>query len=346
MNLQETRTTNKLLLMLVIPLIFYILVVLKFIFIPLMFAVFIVLLFTPLMRWLRKRNIPQILSFAFVLLLIIGSFFVAFKLIQLSGYEIAQGQKELLIKLDSKVENLIAPFSTFLGFEQNVDGSAIKQIIQSKQFGDALLENLGITFSFVRQTVIMTLMTIFFLILLLAGSWNLKMITYNTIAQGKTRSLKTFISVEKSISKFLKVKFFVSLLTGISFGLACYFFGVSFPLFWGLFTFIINFVQMVGSFISIILLSIFAYIEIENPGTLLALVLILTGIQVLFGSIVEPIMMGRSFSINIITVLITLMFWGFLWGVPGLILAIPMTVLIKTILTEFSGTERIVRLMS
>ena len=332
--------------MLVIPVIFYILVVLKFIFIPLMFAVFIVLLFTPLMRWLRKRNIPQILSFAFVLLLIIGSFFVAFKLIQLSGNEIAQGQRELLIKLDSKVENLIAPFSTFLGFEQNVDSSAIKQIIQSKQFGDALLENLGITFSFVRQTVIMTLMTIFFLILLLAGSWNLKMITYNTIAQGKTRSLKTFISVEKSISKFLKVKFFVSLLTGISFGLACYFFGVSFPLFWGLFTFIINFVQMVGSFISIILLSIFAYIEIENPGTLLALVLILTGIQVLFGSIVEPIMMGRSFSINIITVLITLMFWGFLWGVPGLILAIPMTVLIKTILIEFSGTERIVRLMS
>lgn len=332
--------------MLVIPVIFYILVVLKFIFIPLMFAVFIVLLFTPLMRWLRKRNIPQILSFTFVLLLIIGSFFVAFKLIQLTGHEIAQGQRELLIKLDSKIENLIAPFSSLFGFEQNIDGSAIEQIIQSKQFGDALLENLGITFSFVRQTVIMTLMTFFFLILLLAGSWNLKMITYNTIAQGKTRSLKTFISVERSISKFLKVKFFVSLLTGIGFGLACYFFGVSFPLFWGLFTFIINFVQMVGSFISTILLSIFAYIEIENPGALLALVLILTGIQVLFGSIIEPIMMGRSFSINIITVLITLMFWGFLWGVPGLILAIPMTVLIKTILIEFSGTERIVRLMS
>jgi len=346
MNLDNTRTTNKLLLMVVVPLVFYILVVLKFIFIPLMFALFIALLFTPIMRWLRKRYIPEVLSFTIVLIVLFGSLFVAFKLIQLSGNEIAEGKQELLIKLDDKIGNLINPISGFMNLDLVEDQGNIKRLLQSKQVSEAIFENFGLTFNFVQKTLTMSLMALFFLILLLAGSWNIKMLSYNALNTGRTKSLKTFISVEKSISLFLKVKFLVSLLTGIGFGLICYLFGISFPFFWGLFAFVINFVQMVGSFISTILLSIFAYLEIDHPGTLLAVILLLTGIQVIFGSIVEPILMGRSFSINIITVLIMLMFWGFLWGVPGLILAIPMTVLIKTILAEYSGTEKILRLMS
>jgi len=346
MDLDDTRTTNKLLLIIVVPLLFYILVVLKFIFIPLLFALFIALLFTPLMRWLRKRHMPEFVSLTIVLIVLFGSLFAAFKLVQLSGNEIAIGKNELFTKLDDKVGHFIEPISTFMDLEFTEDQGNIKRILQSKQVSDVILENFGLTFNFVQKTLTMTLMTLFFLVLLLAGSWNIKMLTYNALSSGRTKQLKTFISVEKSISQFLKVKFFVSLLTGIGFGLVCYFFEISFPFFWGLFAFVINFVQMIGSFIATILLSVFAYIEIESPGTLLAVILILTGIQVLFGSIVEPIMMGRSFSINIITVLIMLMFWGFLWGIPGLILAIPMTVLIKTTLAEFTGTEKILRLMS
>ena len=332
--------------MLVIPLMFYIAVVLKFILIPLMFALFLALLFTPMMRWMRKRNMHQIVSFAIVLVVLFGSLFLTFKVIQLSGKEINAGLPELLSKLDHKLVTLADPLSEIFAFEENVEQSTLKKIIKSKKVSEVIYENAGLTFSFVQHTLTTLLMTLFFLILLLAGSWNLKMLTYNTLSQGKTRSFKTFIAVERSISQFLKVKFFVSLLTGLGFGLAAYFFGLSFPLFWGLFTFAINFVQMVGSFISTILLTLFAYIELESPGTLLAVALVLTGIQVLFGSIIEPIMMGRSFSINIITVLIVLMFWGFLWGIPGLILAIPVTVLLKTILSQFDSTQKIVKLMS
>ena len=65
-----------------------------------------------------------------------------------------------------------------------------------------------------------------------------------------------------------------------------------------------------------------------------------------FGAILEPIFMGKSFSINVIAVLVMLMFWGFLWGIPGLIMAIPITVFFKIILEQFSGTEVIVSLLS
>jgi predicted PurR-regulated permease PerM len=135
-------------------------------------------------------------------------------------------------------------------------------------------------------------------------------------------------------------------LTGIGTGLACLFFDISFPIFWGLFVFIINFVQMVGSFISVLLLSIFAFVELDPTSTLFFFILTITGVQVLFGGILEPIFMGKSFSINIITVLVMLMFWGFLWGIPGLIMAIPITVFIKIILEQFPETKRIANLLS
>jgi AI-2 transport protein TqsA len=124
------------------------------------------------------------------------------------------------------------------------------------------------------------------------------------------------------------------------------FFDVSFPIFWGLFAFAINFVQMVGSFISVILLSLFAFVELDTSATLLFFVAAISGVQVLFGAIIEPVMMGKSFSINIIAVLVMLMFWGFLWGIPGLIMAIPITVFVKIILDQFPGTRLLASLLS
>jgi predicted PurR-regulated permease PerM len=121
---------------------------------------------------------------------------------------------------------------------------------------------------------------------------------------------------------------------------------VSFPIFWGLFAFIINFVQMVGSFIAVISLSIFAFIELDPTSTLFFFIVAITSVQVLFGAILEPIFMGKSFSINIITVLVMLMFWGFLWGIPGLIMAIPITVFIKIILEQFPSTRFLAELLS
>ncbi len=145
------------------------------------------------------------------------------------------------------------------------------------------------------------------------------------LANGKFASVKTFRRIEKDIIKFIWVKFFISLFTGIGFTLACIFFDVSFPVFWGLFAFFINFVQMVGSVISVVLLSLFALIELDPSGTLLAFILVITGVQVLMGAVLEPIFLGKTFSINVVTVLVMLMLWGFIWGVPGLIMAIPIT---------------------
>src|SRR5690606_6907650 len=177
-------------------------------------------------------------------------------------------------------------------------------------------------------------------------SLNFKDILQETMFKHNTRAIKTFMTIERSIVKFLKVKFLMSFFTGLGFFVVCLVFDISFPLFWGLLAFAINFVQMIGSVISTVLAGLWALLELESPGSALGAILLFTSVQVVFGSILEPILMGKSFSINIVTVLVMLMFWGFLWGVPGLILSIPITVLLKTIFEQFSNTRLIAKLMS
>ena len=103
---------------------------------------------------------------------------------------------------------------------------------------------------------------------------------------------------------------------------------------------------MIGSFVSVISLSIFAFVELDPTSTLLFFILAITMCQVVFGAILEPIFMGKSFSINIIAVLVMLMFWGYIWGIPGMIMSIPITVFLKIILEQFPNTKIIAGLLS
>lgn len=336
--LNERRTTNILLFIIVIPIVFYLLKVLSFIFIPLVFAMFIALLFLPLMRWLSKRKVPKIVSILIVVLLIGIGLKVGVELIKLSSKQIMASDTAFFDKAEVKINDATLYLENTFGLVLEKDKSLISQFVKK--------ENIGTTVGFLRQFLTMLLMTAFFVVLLLAESINMQDVLNKIILKQKHTSLRTYGKIQKELNTFIKVKFLVSFLTGVGTGLACYFFDVSFPVFWGLFAFVINFVQMVGSFIAVIALSIFAFVELEPTSTLFFFVLAITGVQVLFGAILEPIFMGKSFSINIITVLIMLMFWGFLWGIPGLIMAIPITVFIKIIFEQFPNTKKISDLIS
>lgn len=336
--LNERRTTNILLLIIVVPLVFYLLKILSFIMIPLVFSMFIALLFLPIMRWLNKRRLPKFVSILLIVLLIVGGLKIVVELIQLSSREIMSSDAVFFEKSQEKFDVLKLYLEQNFGIEFQKDKRFISQFLQR--------ENIGSTFDFLRKFLTSILMTAFFVVLWLAESINVQKVMNNTILKQKHASIKAFMKIEKDLITFIKVKFFVSLLTGIGTGLACLFFDVSFPIFWGLFAFVINFVQMVGSFIAVISLSIFAFVELDPTSTLFFFIVTITGVQILFGAILEPIFMGKSFSINIITVLVMLMFWGFLWGIPGLVMAIPITVFLKIILEQFQSTRFIAELLS
>lgn len=340
--MNERKTTNILLLILVVPLVFYLLKTLSFIFIPLFSSMFIALLFLPLMRWFKKKRVPKVLSLIMVILIIATFFKLSGELIQLSSREILATDNAFFDKAKVKLTTLFISVEAFFGIDFLQGEDMLGSFIQK----DTIIKNFAPTIGFITDTLSMTLSTAFFVVLLLAGSIDMQKVLNSTILSQHFSSVKTFMKVEKDLIKFIKVKFFVSLFTGVGIGVACWGFGVSFPVFWGLFAFAINFLQMIGSVITVVLLAIFAFVEIEAPSILFLFILTTTAVQVLFGAILEPIFMGKSFSINVITILVMLMLWGYVWGIPGLIMSIPITVLLKILSEQFAGTQIISELLS
>ena len=342
--MNDLKTTNLLLLAIVIPLGFYLLKILSFIFIPLTLSMFIALLFLPLMRWLKKKGVPKSISIFLVISIILGILKFGGELIQFSSNEIiaAASDGTLFKEAEQKILGLIVTIEKFFGIERLQGENVIKHYLQDNRS----FEQFGNTLDFITSTLSMTLMTAFFVILLLSESINFQNILNSTLFKLKHSSIKTFMRIEKDILRFIKVKFVISLFTGLGFSAACLLFDVSFPVFWGLFAFVINFVQMIGSVIAVIALSLFAFIELDPSTTLLFFILSITGVQVLMGGILEPVFMGKTFSLNVITVLIMLMLWGYIWNVPGLIMSIPITVFIKIVLEQFPKTKVIADLMA
>lgn len=340
--IKDRKTTNVLLLIIVIPLVFYLLKTLAFIFVPLVSSMFIALLFLPLMRWLKKRKVNKFLSITLVIVIIAAILRISGGLIQLSSKELLSTDNAFFEKARFKLSDLVLTMEQFFGVEF-IQGESVLSAFVNR---DTVSQNFAPTLGFVTNTLSMTLTTIFFAILLLAGSVDFQKFLNSTILKQQFASVKTFVKIESDLLKFIKVKFMVSLFTGICTGLTCWAFGVSFPIFWGLFAFLINFVQMIGSIITVVLLAIFAFVEIDQASILFFFIVTCTGVQTLFGGVLEPVFMGKSFSLNIVTVLVMLMLWGYIWGIPGLIMSIPITVFLKILLEQFSSTRTIAKLMS
>ena len=106
--LKERRTTNILLLIIAVPVVFYLLKILSFIFIPLIFSMFIALLFLPLMRWLGRRKIPKFVSIIIVLFLVVAGLKIGVELVQLSSREILANNTQFLDKAEPKISSLKA----------------------------------------------------------------------------------------------------------------------------------------------------------------------------------------------------------------------------------------------
>lgn len=346
MKMNEQSTTNKILSGFALVLGFYILKELSFIFAPLMLAFILTLLFMPLMRKLLRRGIHRLLALAMVTTLIILLALAFALVVKLSGRQILENQEVVFQKFDSRLGHAIAPYAGLLGIAIE-DGKPVTQtILESKQVNELIFGNFAQTLASVQRTLTFLFLTLFFLVLLLTGSVNLENLMGQTLFTTKTRSVKTYIAIEQSVVKFLEVKSFVSLLTGLAFGLISWGLGLSFPLFWGLMAFALNFVQLIGSVLVTVFAIAFAFVEFDSATPVVVIASLFTFTQLLFGSVIEPVLMGRSFRINILAVLFMLMFWGYMWGIPGIILSVPITVVIKTILEQFQGTRFVARLLS
>lgn len=157
---------------------------------------------------------------------------------------------------------------------------------------------------------------------------------------------KIIMRIRDDIQKYIGIKVFTSSLTGmLSYGFLLVV-GVDFAGVWGLLIFLLNFIPTVGSIIATIFPALIALAQ-SDGYTLFFLVLIGIGaFQVCIGNILEPRMMGTSFNLSPIVILLNLALWGYIWNIPGMFLCVPFLIIVTIILSHFPQTRPIAIMLS
>jgi AI-2 transport protein TqsA len=147
------------------------------------------------------------------------------------------------------------------------------------------------------------------------------------------------------VKKYIFTKFITSSITGISAGLIYWFLGLELAFIFGSLTFILNFIPVVGSIIAVLLPIPIAILQYPDVSSVLLIIFLPAIIHQIIGNIVEPKIFGDAFGLHPITIILSLIFWGMIWGVIGVLLAAPLTAIIRVSFERFDSTRQIARLL-
>ena len=162
--------------------------------------------------------------------------------------------------------------------------------------------------------------------------------------RNRIRSL--LIAIENRIERYLWIKTAVSLLTAVLCYAVLAVFGVDFAAFWSMIVFFFNFIPNVGSLFAVLLPSILTLVQFGSVTTFILVTGALSAIQFVVGSFIEPRMMGNSLNLSPLVIILSLTLWGTLWGIAGMFLCVPITVMVAMICAEFEASRPIAVLLS
>ena len=298
--------------------------------IPVVIAMLLSLVLVPIAAFLnRKLKIPNVLCTILVLLAFISVvLFVGTILISSTRSIVDQYPKyeqRFLSIYEHIAEMMELPFDEGLSLFTNLwMQEGVRSFIQ-----DVAIMLSTKLFSLIKDFSMIVLFCFFFMSEF--RYFNTKMeFAFADVMPNKIRSMITDIT--NQVIKYISVKFFISLLTGITVYLGCLCTGLSFPILWGFIAFVMNFIPTIGSIFSCLITIIFALLQFWPsllPVVIISVVLI--GANTLFGNIIEPKIQGENLGLSPFIIIVALSVWGWIWGFAGMVIAVPLMVFIKII---------------
>ncbi len=153
-------------------------------------------------------------------------------------------------------------------------------------------------------------------------------------------------SVNEAIRAYFSVKLTVSLITALASYFVMAYVGLDFAVFWAFLIFLLNFIPNIGSLIASVFPALIALIQFDTFGPFFIVLIGVGAIQVIVGNLIEPRMMGSSLNISSLVVILALSLWGAVWGIAGMILCVPITVILMIVLAQFPSTRPLAILLS
>lgn len=300
-------------------------------------SIFISSIFSSLLSYLRKKSIPTFIGYIISLaLLIIISMLFAY-IINISLQDFATN----LPFYEKKFQDLIVDSITVIeNYGYTLDKTKILEALSLSSFFAFTTKILGSIGTFLSKFILVIIGVAF--ILAEAKSFQTKL---RVIFQHNAKKLQHFNLFSYNIRKYFIVKSFTSFLTGFIITVMLQFYGVDYPVLWGVIAALFNFIPVVGSIIAAVPAILISLMNADLNTTIYITIFYLI-INISISNILEPKLMGEELGLSPLVIFFSLIFWGWVLGLVGMFLAVPITMTLKIAFDSNKSTKWIGILMS
>ncbi len=312
----------------------------KPVFFPFFLALFFYFVLSPGLDFLVRLKFPRplavtmIIITAFLLLYLLGMLFYS------SGRAFAESLPDYAQSMNSVLGSIAEKFhlSRF-----NWDPGLWSKTLDAGKVAAFFLRSMNQVFSFFSTFVLIFV----FLVFMLSGRGKLKGKMERSFSHQRAVKINQIMDkIDRQIQRYLTIKTGIGLLSGTITLVVLLIFGVDYAVLFGFLTFLLNFIPSLGSITSMGLASIIAAFQFGGLFPALWILLILVGLDAVISNFLEPKLMGQGLGLSPLVVLFSLFFWGWLWGIPGMILAVPLMAVIKIVCANIPALIPVAEIMS
>lgn len=290
---------------------------------PFLVALFLAYLLDPIIRFLGRLRVPAWLAVclallgAFILLALVSTLFYVSALSFVKGYP----------QYEPKLRGLLSTITSQMELgPQDWQLADLRKYLASATVATTVLTSMG---SFVALLGRLLLVFIF-VVFILVGQQRLPRRMRRAFGDEEAeRILQVLERITRQVQAYLGAKAIVSLVTGVLVNLLLMALNVDFAILWGTLAFILNFIPYIGSPVAAIPPILVAALKFDTLMPAVWIATGLTAINVVLGGFVEPRLVGQRLNLSPLLVILSLLFWGWLWGIAGMVLAVPILATIK-----------------
>ncbi|WGK70206.1 aldo/keto reductase [Candidatus Haliotispira prima] len=333
-----------------IILFFWILKTFKFIFIAITLSMFSCFMLLPIIHFivrhtkLNRTFISAIISLVYTLLLVLTSGVIANNLLyffsNLSVYEDQLNNiiNDIILRLNNVINGINNDIiiNTLPAHQPSFD---IRDYIFNSISLNFYLNSANSFFTFVSGAILVFIFVFFILNEAEKTSLKLKIVLRTSVYKSINKSIKI---ISMKISRYLQIKMVISFFTAFLVWVLLTFYKVENPVTWAFFTFAFNFIPNIGSIAITVLITLMSIIQFYPSWDVpLVVGLLIAAIQILIGNILDPKLQGDRLDLSSMLILISLAFWGYIWGIVGMFLAVPMLEILRITCSNIKGLQPI-----
>jgi len=337
--MRENKIVVLCLIIIVIFIVGVVLSLAKSVLFPFFLAVFLSFIIYPVLDFLTAHKVPKAVSLILLLLFTFSALYLMSVLFYSTGKSFAAE----IPKYGDRISSIFSSLQQRLFSRTNLEPIDWSAQLDLGRIGSFLVSSLGPFFSFISKLFLVFL----FLMFILVGRGKTKQkITSAFPTERSQRIIRLIENIDTQIQKYLLIKTIVSFFTGVFVTVILLLFGVDFAITFGFFAFVLNYIPTVGSIIATLFPVVIAVFQFDSVWPAVWIFILLMLIQQTMGNLVEPRLMGHGLGLSPLVVLFFLFFWGWLWGFPGMILAVPVAAVIKIVCSNIPELQVVAAMMS